>query len=147
MTRLQVHSRGKRNIGASQQEDRVTLKQWGPGIAYTRFSGRDNTHLVISVTPINGVQSTVRQTIFVERIEGEESEQLAARFAAVASVLPEDVVIWEHQRFLQPPGLQTEEAHLFRTLRSWVRTFEPAPSTYRRAGRAKGWAASATSCS
>lgn len=130
MTRLKVHSRGKRIMDNPRREDTVTLKQWGVGVASTRFSGRDNTHSVISVTPVNAHESTLRQTLFVEKIPGESDDQRSARINAIESVFPEDLAIWQHQRFIEPPSLQTQEAKLFRTMRRWVRTFYPKAGEY-----------------
>jgi len=125
MTKLRVHSRGKRKVDGPRREDTVTLKQWGVGMAYTRFSGRDNTHSVISVTPVDAQTSTLRQTLFVEKIDGESDDERSARIKAIESVFPEDLAIWQHQRFIEPPSLQTHEAKLFRTMRRWALTFEP----------------------
>jgi nitrite reductase/ring-hydroxylating ferredoxin subunit len=129
MTKLRVASRGRRS-GAKEREDTVTLKQWGVGCTYTRFSGRDNVHSIFSVTPVDAHRSILRQTIFLERLDGETDEARLARMNAVASVYPEDVRIWQHQRFVEPPSLQTDEAALFRALRSWLRAFEPKPGDY-----------------
>lgn len=128
-TRLRVPSRGKRAI-ARDREDTVTLKHWGVACAHTRFSGRDNTHSVISVTPLDAQHSILRQTIYLERLDDETDDTRTARLNAVASVFPEDLHIWRHQRFIQPPSLQTAEATLFRALRDWARTFEPKPGDY-----------------
>lgn len=130
MTKLRVHSRGKRNVDSPRREDTVTLKQWGVGMAYTRFSGRDNTHSVISITPVDAHTSVLRQTLFIEKIDGETDEQRVARVNAIESVFPEDLEIWRHQRFIEPPSLQTEEAKLFRMMRRWVQSFYPKPGEY-----------------
>lgn len=130
MTKLHAPSRGRRAADGTPRKDIVTLKHWGVGLAYTRFSGRDNTHSVVSVTPVNAHESTVRQTLFVEKIDGESDGERDARVAAIASVLPEDIRIWSHQRFTEPPALQTQEAKMFRTLRRWARTFEPKVGEY-----------------
>lgn len=130
MTKLRVHSRGKRKVDGPRREDTVTLKQWGVGMAYTRFSGRDNTHSVISVTPVDAHNSILRQTLFIEKIDGETDEQRMARIAAIESVFPEDLAIWQRQRFIEPPSLQTEEAKLFRMMRRWAQSFCPKPGEY-----------------
>jgi len=130
MTKLRVASRGRRDDGGRKREEFVTLKQWGLGISYTRFSGRDNSHLVISVTPVDGHTVTLRQTIFLEKIAGESESERDQRMAAVSSVFPEDIVIWKHQRFIVPSSLQAEEAKIFRVLRKWARTFEPKAGKY-----------------
>lgn len=130
MTKLRVHSRGKRKVDGPRREDTVTLKQWGVGMAYTRFSGRDNTHSVISVTPVDAHNSILRQTLFIEKIDGETDEQRTARIAAIESVFPEDLAIWQRQRFIEPPSLQTEEAKLFRMMRRWAQSFCPKPGEY-----------------
>ena len=72
----------------------------------------------------------VAHTSGCQRLDGETDEARLARMNAVASVYPEDVRIWQHQRFVEPPSLQTEEAALFRALRSWLRAFEPKPGDY-----------------
>ncbi len=97
MTKLRVHSRGKRNVDGPQRDDTVTLKQWGVGMAYTRFSGRDNTHSVISTTPVDAQTSTLRQTLFVEKIDGESDDERSTRIKAIESVFPEDLAIFSHR--------------------------------------------------
>ncbi|MGX9787842.1 Rieske 2Fe-2S domain-containing protein [Mycobacterium sp. MMS18-G62] len=129
-TKLRVHSRGKRRVGAAAREDTVTLKQWGVGMAYTRFSGRDNTHSVISTTPVDAQTSTLRQTLFIEKVDGESDGERSARIKAIESVFPEDLAIWQHQRFIEPPSLQTQEAKMFRMMRRWAQTFQPKPGEY-----------------
>jgi hypothetical protein len=42
--------------------------------------------------------------------------------------LPDDIAIWEHQIYLDPPGLTTSEAAGFKQLRTWARSFYPAPA-------------------
>ncbi|MGO9104100.1 MAG: Rieske 2Fe-2S domain-containing protein [Mycobacterium sp.] len=130
MTKLKVHSRGKRSTDTANTQDTVTLKHWGVGVAYTRFSGRDNTHSVISVTPVNAHESTLRQTLLVERLPDEGDDARAARVKAIESVFPEDLAIWQHQRFIEPPALQTQEAKMFRTMRRWAQTFQPKAGEY-----------------
>jgi hypothetical protein len=99
-------------------------------MAYTRFSGRDNTHSVISVTPVDAQTSTLRQTLFVEKIDGESDDERSVRIKAIESVFPEDLAIWQHQRFIEPPSLQTQEAKLFRMMRRWALTFQPKAGEY-----------------
>lgn len=48
------------------------------------------------------------------------------RIAEAKSALPDDINIWEHQIYLEPPGLATSEAAGFRRLRRWATQFYPA---------------------
>ena len=41
------------------------------------------------------------------------------------SQLPNDIAIWSHQRFEDPPALATVEGQAFRSFRRWARAFYP----------------------
>jgi hypothetical protein len=43
--------------------------------------------------------------------------------------LPDDIRIWEHQLYLEPPALATSEAAGFRALRRWASSFYPESAT------------------
>lgn len=124
-TKLHAPSRGKAGGSVATKLDTVTLISLGVGVSFTRFAGRDNTHGVFSCTPVDACRSTLFQTVWLEQLDGETSEALAARRAAVASVYPEDLKIWASQEFLDVPGLTAEEAPLFREMRRFCRQFEP----------------------
>jgi 3-ketosteroid 9alpha-monooxygenase subunit A len=123
-TRILTPSRGKKSVTPGR-DDVVTLTMFGVGVGYTRFEGRDDTHSIVGITPIDEDYATLYQTIWLERIDGEHSEAAQARLDAVASVFPEDITIWKSQIFLDKPGLVTAEAALFRQMREWARSFEP----------------------
>jgi 3-ketosteroid 9alpha-monooxygenase subunit A len=125
-TQLRAPSRGKRDGTSTETPDTVTLVNYGVGVSYTRFAGRDNTHGVFCATPVDDERSTLFQTLWLEELPAEDADATQARMAAVSSVYPEDIEIWRHQVYLDPPGLIAAEAKLFGALRRWCRQFEPA---------------------
>jgi phenylpropionate dioxygenase-like ring-hydroxylating dioxygenase large terminal subunit len=125
-THVAAPSRSDRDGRRIDKADLVTLMYFGVGVAYSRFAGRDNTHIVVGCTPIDAEHSNVYQTIWIEEVPGESATQTQARMDQVSSVVPEDLVIWSHQAFLDTPGFTADEARLWHAARKWCRSFEPS---------------------
>ena len=66
-------------------------------------------------------QITQRRALVAQTRTGD----FEARLAAAKLALPEDIRIWEHQKYLERPGLATSEAAGFRALRRWASGFYP----------------------
>jgi 3-ketosteroid 9alpha-monooxygenase subunit A len=64
---------------------------------------------------------------WISQEDQERPGDFEARLAAAKLALPDDIRIWEHQIYLEPPGLATSEAAGFRALRRWASSFYPKP--------------------
>jgi len=86
----------------------------------------------LSTTPIDDHTSEMFQTVWLEKLEGDTPDALASRMDAATAQLPNDITIWSHQRFEDPPALATIEGRAFSDLRAWARRFYPdAPAAPR----------------
>ncbi|HEV7855210.1 MAG TPA: Rieske (2Fe-2S) protein, partial [Mycobacterium sp.] len=77
--------------------------------------------IAICATPVDDATSDIFSTYWIDEASGNHNERLNAAQAA----LPDDIAIWEHQIYLDPPGLTTSEAAGFKQLRQWARSFYP----------------------
>jgi 3-ketosteroid 9alpha-monooxygenase subunit A len=96
-------------------------------MSYTSLSGSDNTLILLSTTPIDDTTSELFQTVWLEQLPGDdEPDTIARRLHRATAQLPNDILIWEHQRFEDPPALATREGRAYSDLRSWARQFYPS---------------------
>jgi nitrite reductase/ring-hydroxylating ferredoxin subunit len=110
----------------SHDGDLLAIVGAGIGLTYTSLGGSDNTVILVSATPVDTTTSAVFQTVWLEELPGDdEPGRLDARLAAATSQLPNDIRIWRHQAFVDPPALATMEARAFRELRRWAEQFYP----------------------
>lgn len=65
------------------------------------------------------------QTVWLEKLPGDNPEMLSTRLDQAISQLPNDIAIWTHQRFEDPPALATVEGRALGEFRRWARTFYP----------------------
>ncbi|NDJ91350.1 Rieske (2Fe-2S) protein, partial [Mycolicibacter kumamotonensis] len=54
-----------------------------------------------------------------------EGEGYGERLQAAKAALPDDIKIWDHQKYMDQPALAPSEAAGFKQLRSWARSFYP----------------------
>lgn len=91
--------------------------------------GSDRLLLQVAVTPVDDETSDIRSTFWLERLPGDTSDsvpdELEGRLRIAENQFLADVNIWSHQRYSEPPGLATQEAEGFRTLRRWATRFYP----------------------
>lgn len=101
----------------------------GVGIVFTLQEGEMPQRVSLSTTPVGGGRSDLLLTTWLRREEGDptgDSETVAERYAAAAAALPQDIEIWEHQRFVPRPLLAPYEQGLA-DFRRWARSFAPDP--------------------
>lgn len=111
---------------SSHDGDTLSIVQAGIGLSYTALSGHDNTVILLATTPIDDRTSTMFQTVWLERRDGDdEPGVLDRRMRAATAQLKNDIVIWSHQRYEDPPALATVEGQLFGDLRRWCRRWYP----------------------
>jgi 3-ketosteroid 9alpha-monooxygenase subunit A len=106
----------------------------GMGVSANTEQTRDGLRVVaINTTPVEDGRSEIFATYWVERLADAQvdAETYDARIDQVKLSLPDDVRIWNHQIFLDPPALATSEARGFRSMRMWTAQFYPRGSAYR----------------
>jgi 3-ketosteroid 9alpha-monooxygenase subunit A len=98
----------------------------GVGLSYTSLSGSANTLILLATTPIDDTTSELFQTVWLEERAGDDATGVQqSRLAAATAQLPNDIEIWQHQRFEDPPALATREGRAYTDLRLWARQFYP----------------------
>ncbi|HVV31381.1 MAG TPA: Rieske 2Fe-2S domain-containing protein [Mycobacteriales bacterium] len=116
--------------GRDRQGDELNtlyLMWAGTGISYNVHTDAErSTMTVIACTPVDDDTTEVFGTYFVERIPGDEgTDRYAQRVVGLKAALPDDLKIWNNQRFLERPALATNEAAGFRHIREWGQNFYP----------------------
>ncbi|WP_405136466.1 Rieske 2Fe-2S domain-containing protein [Nocardia sp. NBC_01388] len=108
----------------SHNGDTLSILNAGVGMSYTALSGSDNTLILLSTTPTGDRRSELFQTVWLEELPGDdEPGVLEKRLARAVAQLPNDIEIWQHQRFENPPALASREGKEFVSLRKWARAF------------------------
>jgi 3-ketosteroid 9alpha-monooxygenase subunit A len=94
----------------------------GIGVSFNGEHTADGVRVIsVCATPVD----ETRSDIFAGYWISDDSSDFAERLAVAKLALPDDIRIWEHQQYMDPPGLAPSEAAGFRALRSWARGFYP----------------------
>jgi hypothetical protein len=118
---------------AHARGDALDILEVGVGLSFTALGGAHLPFVVIvlSTTPIDDTTSEMFQTVWLERVDGDDDPgQLARRMHHATHQLPRDIVIWENQRYLDRPAWATSEVRGFTAIRRWATGFyqhDPAP--------------------
>jgi 3-ketosteroid 9alpha-monooxygenase subunit A len=84
--------------------------------------------IAINTTPVDDGETEIFASYWISQSEGDlEDGSYQRRLEDAKMALPDDINIWHHQIFLDPPALATEEARGFRRIRRWAHQFYPAP--------------------
>ena len=105
----------------------------GLGIAVTKSWGMVDNRTISAVTPVDESTSDVRFMVYIGRTPGKESavglekaHAKAAEFGLeVIRQFEQDIEIWRHQRYSDPPALATDEYAGFTAIRKWAKQFYP----------------------
>jgi 3-ketosteroid 9alpha-monooxygenase subunit A len=101
----------------------------GVGLGYAKFWGPDNMRTIVGVTPVDDETSDIRSTVWLDRLDGDESPHqpasLERRQRMANNQFLADLNIWEHQKYSDPPALATAEGKGFRMIRRWAMQFYP----------------------
>ena len=101
----------------------------GLGIAVTKSWGMVDNRTISAITPVDDRTSDVRFMVYIGRKPGDESakgETKAREFAQeIIRQFEQDVHIWQHQRYSDPPALATDEFKGFTAIRKWATQFYP----------------------
>lgn len=129
--------------GVDRPDDRrntITIHSVGLGFAYNAELTPDGWRLMlISTTPVDDDTTELFGTYWLEDVPGSTQEDRTRRLDEIKDALPQDLIIWDNQKYLDPPALATKEAAGFRALRRWSAKFypdaasSPAPAVVRSA--------------
>lgn len=101
----------------------------GLGIAVTKSWGMIDNRTMSCVTPVDDATSDVRFTVYIGRTPGKDSPRAEARArdfgAEVIRQFRQDIHIWSHQRYSDPPALASGELKGFTAIRQWAKQFYP----------------------
>ncbi len=114
----------------------------GIGVACTKSWGMIDNRTLTAVTPVDASTSDVRFTTWIGREPGDDSPEPTSRAlehaAGVIEQFSNDVHIWRHQRYSDPPALSPREFAGFTAIREWATQFYPADFDPKAAARAHG---------
>lgn len=101
----------------------------GLGIAVTKSWGMVDNRTISAVTPVDDRTSDVRFMVYIGRRPGDDSPKAEAKArdfgAEVVRQFTQDIHIWQHQRYSDPPALVGAEQQGFTAIRNWARQFYP----------------------
>jgi 3-ketosteroid 9alpha-monooxygenase subunit A len=110
-------------------DSRVEAINGGLGIAVTKSYGMIDNRTISAITPVDESTSDVRFMVHIGRTPGKDSERAetkAREFGQeVIRQFEQDVEIWRHQRYSDPPALATAEYEGFTAIRTWAKQFYP----------------------
>lgn len=102
----------------------------GLGIAVTKSWGMIDNRTISAITPVDDSTSDVRFMVYIGRLRGEKDPERAGLKAKafgdeVIRQFSQDVHIWAHQRYSDPPALASSEQRGFTAIRTWAKQFYP----------------------
>ena len=101
----------------------------GLGIAVTKSWGMIDNRTISAITPIDDFTSDVRFMVYIGRTPHKDpvrAEAKATDFGReVIRQFEQDIEIWQHQRYSDPPALATSEYEGFTAIRKWAKQFYP----------------------
>jgi 3-ketosteroid 9alpha-monooxygenase subunit A len=110
-------------------DSRVEAINGGLGIAVTKSFGMVDNRTISAVTPVDERTSDVRFMVYIGRKPArnpERAETKAREFGQeVIRQFAQDIDIWKHQRYSDPPALAGAEQQGFTAIRNWAKQFYP----------------------
>ena len=101
----------------------------GLGIAVTKSWGMIDNRTISAITPVDDASSDVRFMVYIGRSSGGDPARAQARATdfgrEVIRQFEQDIHIWSHQRYSDPPALATAEYEGFTAIRQWAKQFYP----------------------
>jgi 3-ketosteroid 9alpha-monooxygenase subunit A len=126
---------GEEDQSIDDIESRVEAINAGLGIAVTKSYGMIDNRTISAVTPVDERTSDIRFMVYIGRRPGDDSAKAESRARAfgaeVIRQFAQDIDIWSHQRYSDPPALTTDENKGFTALRKWANQFYPEPTLER----------------
>jgi 3-ketosteroid 9alpha-monooxygenase subunit A len=100
----------------------------GIGLSFNGEHLREGIRVIsICSTPVDDMTSDIFAGYWISVESSADPTDMDMRLASAKLALPDDIRIWEHQLYLDPPALATSEAAGFRALRQWASGFYPEP--------------------
>ncbi|WP_156673447.1 Rieske 2Fe-2S domain-containing protein [Mycobacterium sp. E3251] len=113
--------------GVDRRDDTLNTIEiyWsGVGVSFNGEHTREGIRVIsICATPVDEETSDIFAGYWIDA----ESADFAERLALAKRALPQDIQIWDHQQYMDPPALATSEAAGFKKLRAWCSSFYPEP--------------------
>lgn len=103
----------------------------GLGIAVTKSWGMIDNRTISAITPVDDSTSDVRFMVYIGRPKREVRNPERAQVKAeefgleVIRQFRQDIHIWSHQRYSDPPALSSSELKGFTAIREWAKKFYP----------------------
>jgi phenylpropionate dioxygenase-like ring-hydroxylating dioxygenase large terminal subunit len=103
----------------------------GLGIAVTKSWGMIDNRTISAITPVDEFTSDIRFMVYIGKPKREVRDAERARIKAeefgaeVIRQFRQDVHIWAHQRYSDPPALASSELAGFTAIRTWALKFYP----------------------
>jgi 3-ketosteroid 9alpha-monooxygenase subunit A len=99
----------------------VEICWYGVGLSFNCEDNGDGMQIIsICPTPVDDTTTDIFATYWVS-----EDLDYDDRLIAAKRMLPDDVAIWVHQRYLDRPALSPSETEEFTHLREWASCFYP----------------------
>ena len=118
---------GDENQSIEDVRSGVEAINGGLGIAVTKSSGMIDNRTISAVTPVDDRTCDVRFTVYIGRTPGRDdarAETKAREFGAeVIRQFGQDLYIWSHQRYSDPPALSASEFEGFTAIRDWAKKY------------------------
>jgi nitrite reductase/ring-hydroxylating ferredoxin subunit len=101
----------------------------GLGIAVTKSWGMVDNRTISAITPVDDTTSDVRFMAYIGRTPGKDTERAQTKAhefgEEIIRQFSQDIHIWSHQRYSDPPALSSSEFEGFTAIREWARQFYP----------------------
>jgi len=123
---------GDENQSIDDVKSGVEAINGGLGIAVTKSWGMVDNRTISAITPVDDSTSDVRFMVYIGRQTGRaatdsvRAEMKAREFGEeIIRQFTQDVHIWAHQRYSDPPALASSEYEGFTAIREWATQFYP----------------------
>jgi 3-ketosteroid 9alpha-monooxygenase subunit A len=84
---------------------------------------------ISAITPVDDHTSDVRFMVYIGRVPGNDAPEAEAKAQSFAQEIirqfTQDIHIWSHQRYSDPPALSSSESQGFTAIRNWAKQFYP----------------------
>ncbi|MGV0718124.1 Rieske 2Fe-2S domain-containing protein [Mycolicibacterium sp. XJ662] len=122
---------GDENQSIDDVKSGVEAINGGLGIAVTKSWGMVDNRTISAVTPVDERTADVRFMVYIGRPKGAVRDPARAETKArefgeeVIRQFTQDIHIWSHQRYSDPPALAGSEYEGFTAIRKWATQFYP----------------------
>lgn len=105
----------------------IRTEAWGVGVMWNRLGGCDDVRSVLGVTPVSATASDLRLSVWIPttRVDGSPLDEGTRDrwFAQQQSQVEADLLIWDHQTYVDKPPFLAHESAAMRCFRTYAETF------------------------